>query len=143
MGPLKLDAFCEDFDRRGVDLMFDELDANVAQRYENAVTRTRNIGRSTRLARGWDPRTKSIVEGEISFRADAPFPLHTRFLGELRVAGKNDPLMLATDTVANSLYDHLVSLSVDAYLNRPRSISGWKLEDRVYGARDDAIEDII
>lgn len=140
---LKLDAFCEEFDRRGVDLMFDELDAKVAQRYDNAVTRTRNIGRSIRHAKGWDPRTKSLVEGEISFRADAPFPLHTRFLGELRVAGKTGPLMLATDTVANSLYDHLVSLSVDDYLNRPRSIAGWELEDRVYGARDDAIGDII
>ena len=123
--------------------MFDELDPNVAQRYVDAVDRTRNIGRSTRRVKGWDPRTESRVEGEISFQADAPFPLHTRFLGELRVAGKLDPLVLATDTVANSLHDHLVGLPAKAYLNRPQSIAGWELEDRVYGARDDAIEDIL
>ena len=140
---LKLDAFCEDAGRRGVDLMFDELDAKVAQRYDNAVDRTRNIGRSTRRVKGWNPQTNARVEGEISVRTDAPFPLHTRYLGQLRVAGKLDPLMLATDTVANSLYDHLVSLPAEAYLNRPRRIAGWELEDRVYGARDDAIEDII
>ena len=140
---LKLDAFCEDFGRQGVDLMFDELDAKVAQRYDNAVNRTRNIGRSNRRVKGWDPRTESRVEGEISFQADAPFPLNTRFLGQLRVAGKRDPLILATDMVANSLYDHLAGLPAVAYLNRPQSIAGWELENRVYGARDDAIEDIL
>lgn len=140
---LKLDAFCEDARRRGVDLMFDELDAKVAQRYDDAVNRTRNIGRSTRRVKGWNPATKSRVEGQISFRADAPFPLNTRFLGHLCVAGKQDPLILATDIVANSLYDHLVALPDEAYLNRPQSIAGWELEDRVYGAREDAIEDIL
>ena len=140
---LKLDAFCEDAGRQWIDLMFDELDAKVAQRYDDALNRTRNIGRSTRRVKGWDPQTKSRVEGEISFQANAPFPLHTRFLGELHVAGKLDPLVLATDIVANSLYDHLMSLPASAYLNRPQSIAGWELQDRVYGARDDAIEDII
>ena len=140
---LKLDAFCEDAGRQRIDLMFDELDATVAKRHDDAVDRTRNIGRSTRRVRGWNLLTKSSVEGAISFQADAPFSLHTRFLGELRVAGKLDPLVLATDTVANSLYDHLVGLPAEAYLNRPQSIAGWELEDRVYGARDDAIEDVL
>lgn len=140
---LKLDAFCEDIGRQRIDLMFDELDVRVAERYRDAIDRTRNIGRSTHRRKGWNPQTKSPVEGEISFQADAPFTLHTRFLGELRVAGKLDPLALATDTVANSLYDHLVALPAKAYLNCPQSIAGWELEDRVYGVRDDAIEDII
>ena len=140
---LKLDAFCKDYGRRRVDLLFDELDATIAQRYANAVDRTRNIGRSIRRVRGWNPETKSRVERQISFRTDAPFPLHTQFVGELRVAGKHDPLILATDTVANSLYDHLLNLPASAYLNRPQSIAGWGLEDRVYGAREGAIEDIL
>lgn len=140
---LKLDTFCDDFTRRRVDLLFDELDAKVAQRYGHAVDRTRNIGRSNHRVKGWNLLTESPVEREISFQTDAPFPLHTRFLGELRVAGKLDPLVLATDTVANSLYDHLVGLPATAYLNRPQSIARWELEDRVYGARDDAIEDIL
>ena len=114
---LKLDAFCEHAGRQRIDLIFDELDAKVAQRYDDAVNRTRNIGRSTRRVKGWNPQTNSRVEGEISFQADAPFPLHTRFLGELHVAGKLDPLVLATDIVANSLYDHLMTLPASAYLN--------------------------
>ena len=125
---LKLDAFCEDAGRRKIDLMFDELDAKVAKRHDNAVNRTRNIGRATHRVKGWNLLTKSPVEGEISFQADAPFSSHTRILGELRIAGKLDPLVLATDTVANSLYDHLVGLPAEAYLNRPQSIAGWELE---------------
>ena len=74
--------------------------------------------------------------------AFAPQKADTRFLGELHVARKQDPLVLATDTVANSLYDYLVGLPATAYLNRPQSIAGWELKDRVYGAGDDAIEDI-
>ena len=140
---LKLDAYCEGAGRQRIDLIFDQLDAKVAQRYDDAVNRTRNIGRSTRRVKGCNPQTNSRIEGENSFQADAPFPLHTRFLGELHVAGKLDPLVLATDIVANSLYDHLMSLPASAYLNRPQSIAGWELQDRVYGARDDAIEDII
>ena len=140
---LKLDAFCEDAGRQRIDLIFDELDTKVAQRYNDAVNRTRNIGRSTRRVKGWNPQTNSSVEREISLQTDAPFPLHTRFLGELHVLGKLDPLVLATDIVANSLYHHLVSLPASACLNRPQSIAGWELQDRVYGARNDAIEDII
>ena len=140
---LKLDAFCEDFGLQGVELMLDHLDRKAAQRYVEAVDRTRNIARSTHRLRGWNPQTKSAVEGEISFQADAPFPLHTRFLGDLLVVGKLDPLVLATDIATNSLYNHLVSLPSTAYLNCPQSIAGWELEDRVYGVRDDAIEDIV
>ena len=123
--------------------MFDELDPKVARRYNDTINRTRNIGHSTRRVKGWDPKTESIVEGQISFRADAHFPLNTSFLGHLSVAGKQDPLILATDIVANSLYDHLMGLPDEAYLNRPQSITGWELEDQVYGTREDAIEDIL
>ena len=40
---LKLDAFCEDFERRQVDLLFDEIDGKVAQHYRDVVERTRNV----------------------------------------------------------------------------------------------------
>lgn len=140
---LKLDAFCEDFKRRRVDMLFDEIDNTMAQGYRTVVDRTRNIGKSRRVVKGWNPETKSQVRGEISFEVHAPFPLNTRSLGELHVVGKADPLMLAADIVANSLYDHLRGLASDAFLNCRPSIDGWDLEDRVYGVSDNPIEDII
>lgn len=140
---LKLDAFCEEFRRRRVDLLFDKIDGKTIRDYRAVVDRTRNIGRSRHIVRGWDPETKSQVRGEISFEAHAPFPLNTRFLGELHVMGKTDPLMLAVDIIANSLYNHLLRLPPGAFLNHPSSIDGWELKDRVYGVIDNAIEDII
>ena len=141
---LKLDAFCEDFGRQRVDLMFDELDAKVAQRYDNAVNRTRNIGRSTRRVKGWDPRTESRVEGEISFRADAPFSVEhplSRATARRRQAGPAHPGNRHGGEFA--VRSPRGALPAEAYLNRPQSIAGWELEHRVYGAREDAIEDIL
>ena len=123
--------------------MFDALDGKEAQIYRTHIERTRNIGKSTRAVRGWNRETKSRVEAQLSFKAHAPFTLHTRFLGELVVAGKADPLVLAADIIANSLYNQLKSLAPTAPLNSPASIDGWILEDRVYGAMDNHIGDIL
>lgn len=140
---LKLDAFCEDFSRQRVDLYFDEIDEPLAKVYRAAIDVTRHVGDKTTTVKGWDPDAKKPVTGEIHIKAQAPIPLDVRFVGDLHVAGKSDPLVLATDVVANSLHYHLRSLPDDAYLNRPSSISGWVLAERVYGVREDAIEDLI
>ena len=140
---LKLDAFCEANQRYRVDLFFDEIDEGLAKLYRKAMDRTGNISKTKHVVKGWDPETKSQVQGEISFQAHASFPLDTQHLGDLHVVGKADPLILAADIVTNSLNDHLRRLPSDAFLNRPSSIAGWELESSVYGVRDNAIEDII
>ena len=140
---LKLNAFCTDHRYQKVDLLFDKIDDKAKQGYHNIVAGTRSISKSNRIVKGWDPETESQVQGEISVKIHASFPLDTLFLGELRVVGKTEPLILAADIVANSLYNHLLNLPSDACLNRPSSIKEWDLESRVYGVRDDAIEDII
>ena len=140
---LKLDAFCEDVGHHRVDLLFDALDGGVAQIYRAVIERTRQIGKSRTTVKGWNLETQSPVRGEIAVHAEAPFTLHTQFLGELRVAGKKEPLVLAADIVANSLYDHLLDLAPSAPLNSPASIEGWKLNCRVCGAMESAIGDSI
>ena len=150
---LKLDAFCNDNGYKRMIMLFDEIDNKVVQKYRKLVADTSNISNSINVVKGWNIETKSQVQGEISTKIDAPFPVDTRHLGELHVVGKNDPLILAADIVTNSLHYHLSNLSYDAFLNhpslnypplnRPSSIKGWDLEKRVYGVRDDAIEDII
>ncbi len=140
---IKLNAFCQDSRYQKVGLLFDEIDSNVAQKYREIIAEISNIGDSRYVVKGWNQETKSKVQREISFSIHASIPLGARFLGELHVVGKNNPLILAADIVTNSLYDHLSSLPHDAYLNRPSSIEGWNLKSRVYSVRDDAIEDII
>lgn len=140
---LKLNALVTDLKRNRIDLRFDEIDDAIADLCRQAIERTKNVGYNETTARGWDPATKSKVEGKIIINAYADVPLDATHIGDIDVAGKQDPLMLATDIVANALYHHLTKLPKDAHLNRPSSLAGWELKDRVYGARDDAIEDLI
>ena len=140
---LKLDDFCDACKRHRVDLFFDEINEKLTKLYRSAMDRTGNISKSKHVVKGWDRETNSKTHGEISFQASASFPLDTQHLGDLYVAGKADPLILAADIVTNSLNDHLRRLPPDAFLNRPSSIAGWELECRVYGVRDNAIEDLI
>lgn len=143
---LKLDCLCEDLGRKRVDVLFDETD--LADIYQETMERLKalSVGREY-TSKGYDPDAGKTVErkGKITLRVNGgAFPLDAVHLGDVRVVGKSDPLVLATDITANALLHHLrTALPPTAYLNRPESIAGWVLEDRVYGAREDAIEDII
>ncbi|MHB2210617.1 hypothetical protein [Methylobacterium sp. CM6257] len=142
---LKLDCLCADFSRKRVDVLFDETD--LAEIYQETVDRLRTLssGRDYTF-KGFDPDLKKPVvrKAKITMRVSSgDFPLDAVHLGTVRVVGKNDPLVLATDITANALLYHLSSLTPDTHLNRPESVAGWVLEERVYGAREDAIEDII
>lgn len=140
---LKLDALAAEFDLARVDLHFDELDTELARYYERTIEQLRNISYSCTEIKGWDSDAKIPVKGSISFQANASFQLGVTHIGKVKVVGKNDPLVLATDMVANALYYHLRNLPQGARLNAPSSISSWELGDRIWGVREDAIEDII
>lgn len=71
---LKLDDFCDDFQRHRVDLLFDEIDEGLAKLYRRAMDRTGNISKTKRVVKSWDRETTSRVQGEISFQANASFP---------------------------------------------------------------------
>lgn len=134
---LMLDTFAEQEGGRRVDIKFDQLDAAVAERYENALETTRNVSGSTHVVKGWDPEKRGKVTGKIDVRASAPFELDSKFLGRITVAGKDDPLVFAADVVANSLWRHLSKLAVDAKLNEASSVSGWEAESLVWGKDHD------
>lgn len=130
---LMLDTFAEQEQRKRVDIMFDQIDAPIAARYAKALEVTRNVSRTGKTVHGWDPDRKERVSGEIVIEAGAPFPLDSRFLGEISVVGKNDPIVFAADVVANSLWRHLRALPDKADLNGPTSVEGWPLGDLVWG----------
>ncbi len=143
---LKLDCLCEDMGRRRVDVLFDETD--LADIYREAMERPKNLsGGREYTFKGYDTDAGKPVErkAKITLQVNGgTFPLDAVRLGEISVVGKSDPLVLATDIVANALLHHLKKMVPPAgYLNRPESVAGWVLEDRVYGVREDAIEDVI
>ena len=138
---LKLDAFCADFHCEQVDLIFDTLNEGVARNYRKILDSTHKISHSSRIQTRRHPDPAERWTLRLETKIEAPFPLDTRFLGDLHVAGKGSPLALATDIVANGLYEHLRNLPADAPLNCPTSVKGWELEGRVYGVRENAFED--
>ncbi len=140
---LKLDALATDLKRACIDLYFDEIDAELSRHYEQTIGGLRNISAINHEVKGWNPITKQQVKGNITFTIKAPFELDIKRIGKIKVVGKNDPLVLATDMVTNALNHHLNNIHADAKLNAPSSIESWTLGNRVYGVRDDAIEDII
>jgi hypothetical protein len=134
---LMLDTFAEQEGGKTVDIKFDQLDAAVARRYEDALEITRNVSRSAHVVKGWDPKKREKLTGQIDVSASASFELDSKFLGKITVAGKDDPLVFAADVVANSLWRHLSKLHADAKLNAASSVSGWEAESLVWGKDHD------
>lgn len=144
---LRLDAFGEMTEQAHkapeVNLLFDETDKEVAERYEAAMARTANISARIEHVAGWDPSTSKRVQGTIAMQVkDTPFRIDTQYLGGIYVIGKEHPLVLAADIVTNYLAHHLGQLGTDAPLNAPSSIAGWELAERVWGVSDDASDDL-
>jgi hypothetical protein len=137
---LMLDTFAERENRKRVDILFDQIDAEVAARYEAALEITRNVSGSRTTVRGWDPdkgEKGERVSRDIIIKAGAPFPLDSRFLGKISVVGKDDPLIFAVDVVANSLWRHLCTLAPDAKLNDGASVASWPVGDLVWAKDSD------
>jgi hypothetical protein len=143
---LRLDAFVANMASQihtvqQVDLLFDQMD--VADRYEMLIQRTREISKAVTNVQGWDPAQKKRVKGSIEIAAKAPFRLDTQFIGNIEVFGKDHPLILAADLVANYLAHHLKKIPPYAPLNAPSSIAGWALEKLVWGVSDGATDDCL
>jgi hypothetical protein len=146
---LKLDALTADCGFRTVDLLTDQMDRPIAQLFQQMMARTQRVSSpEEKIVKGWDPIAQRKVSGSIRINVtDAhgqPIDwLDSKHLGGLVVLGKDDPLVFAADVVVNALHHHLGGLPSGAPLNQPSSIEGWELAERVYGVRDNAIEDLI
>ena len=142
---LKLDALGETYHDRLVDLRFDETDH--LDLFRKQADRVSTIGQpSKRTVKGWDEDKKVPVAADWTFHLQATnvdFQLEATHIGDLSIVGKSDPLVLAVDMVANHLWRHLVQLPPEAQLNAPSSIAGWSLEDRVWAAMDDGIQEFV
>ena len=140
---LRLDAYAEDHRSGIIDLVFDAADEGVMRRYQAAVERTRSISGTTSTTHGWHLEQKRRVSATVTTTVSSPIPVDVRFVGDLRVSAKDDPLVLAADIVANGINHQLRALPADAALHRPESLASWPLSHLVWGNRDNPIEDIL
>ncbi len=146
---LKLDAMASDCRVGVIDLMTDQLDRPIAKIFREMMDRVRTVGDpKEHVTSGWDrdagKKVYGMIRTSITDTAGNSLDwLGAKHLGDLVVLGKDDALVFAADVVVNALHHHLRSLPSDAPLNHPSSVAGWTLGDRVYGVRDDALEDKI
>jgi hypothetical protein len=141
---LKLDAYATDFGLKLIDLVTDEMDSPIAKKLNVRMEEMRSISYQQTTVKAFDLTARKPAPIKIIFGVkNPPFPLDVTHLGQLMVVGKDDPLVFAADVVANALNNHLSDIPSDAPLNAPSSIEGWILRDRVWGARDGAIEENI
>lgn len=139
---LKLDAFGQDKSLDLIDLRFDEIDDEIADHYREILMRLRSMKATSSQVKGWDKTAKAQVMGAVTTRITTSFEIDVTKIGGIEVIGKDDPLILLADMIANSLYRHLAALPILGPLNAPASISNWILAGSVYGVRDDAFEDL-
>ena len=112
-------------------------------RYKKALEITRNVSRTQETVKGWDPDRQEQVSRDLIINAGAPFPLDSRFLGEISVVGKDDPLIFLADVVANSLWRHLNAPPHNANLNYASSVATWPLGELVWGKDHEKLFDVI
>ena len=139
---LRLDEFAAAAHFAKIELVTDDMDRPILNGLRNAVDLTRSISSSETVVKAFNRNTGQRVEGKIRFSVpNPPFELNTQHLGGVGIAGKDDPLVFATDVVVNALADHLMSLPSDRPLNAPSSIAAWNLRDGVWGVADGMAED--
>jgi hypothetical protein len=141
---LLLNAYAEHFGVTQIDMATDQMDIPIAADLEERINEMRSISFSQTVLKAFDLTARQPLQKTITFKVnDPPFPINATHLGVLNVVGKDDPLVFATDAVVNALNDHLLSLSAAAPLSAHSSIQNWTLRDRVWGQRDDAIEETL
>ncbi|MFY2087895.1 DUF3800 domain-containing protein [Achromobacter xylosoxidans] len=141
---MKLDCWAIDHHREQVDLVFDEMDKKLERTLNKVKAGLEELAQSSHVVKGFDKVAQEHVTSTIEFSAkflNVDQPMSVERIGSVSVLGKEEPLVLLADCVANALAYHLGKLQVDSRLNAPASIAGWVLEKYVYGVRDDGFED--
>ena len=139
---LRLDALSQDYGLGIIELATDQIDIPVALGIEATIDRSRSITYSKTVVKAYDLPAKKPVQGTIEISVKAPFEIDVKNIGQLKIVGKDDPFVFATDVVTNALYDHLKALGPDKPLNAPVSVNGWAVADRILGVSDNAAEDL-
>ena len=138
---LKMEAFAKDYYCGSIDIKTDMIDKDFRKKIEATINELKNIMTPKHSkATAYNTKTQELLKGNYTTQIFG-CNINAKHLGSVSVLGKDDPIILAADIVANSLFRHLSTLESCNPLNHPSSIKGWALQKQVYGVRENAIED--
>jgi len=110
----------------------DRVDTPIAKSFRAEAERLLEPSRSS-VVTGFDPETRQVVKRELHFHTEFPPELQvtTQVKSlDLRIVGDDDPIVVAADVLANSLYHHFRGRGADQLykeLNRPEAVKGHPL----------------
>ena len=139
----KMEAFAEEFGFDEVIPLFDEIDTTKQEEYQKILNRFRNINNTqTITATAWDTQTNRVVKasGQVRFEVEN-FEIENR-VADIQVIGKNHPLILLADILANYTHNYMKSLPPDTPLHAPSSYKNFDLYPHIYGLTNDWLDDI-
>jgi len=133
-------AFCMDYvgPQFHLNVLTDKVDTPILKEFHDSAERLLNVGeKSVRKVTGFDPESKTVVTGSVSFEITQGNDSLGDFSGvSFDINVSDSALTLAADVVANSVHYHLTSLQKSnpgCALNTQEAIEGHRLAQIVYG----------
>ncbi|MDR0319576.1 MAG: hypothetical protein LBH81_02440 [Rickettsiales bacterium] len=143
----KMEAFAQDFEFDEVVPLLDEIDEGKKEEYEGLMDEFRNInGEKIINTTAWDKVNKKVIKrgGKISFSVKGLHHTENR-VSDINVVGKDNPLILLADILANYIHNYMIGLPEEASLHAPSSYIGFDLYENknLYGLTDNWLDDKI
>ena len=101
----KLEVYGEDARLNAIEVRFDDVDRSLFKSYEKKLDELRGTDDTMEDVMGYERATGVLHHGTVRTQIQGASAAVRRVAG-LAVAGKNDPLVLLVDIVANSLNDY-------------------------------------
>ncbi|GBU25107.1 hypothetical protein R83H12_01746 [Fibrobacteria bacterium R8-3-H12] len=137
----KMEAFAEDYNFNLTPLI-DEISEDKENEYLSLINEFRNINYSEEkiTLTAWDKIKKQVVEssGKITFSTN--LSIENR-VNDIKVVGKDNPLILLADILANYIHHYMLSLSESEPLHAPSSYIDFDLYNNIYGLIDGWMDD--
>ncbi|WP_010161903.1 hypothetical protein [Sphingomonas sp. PAMC 26617] len=113
----------------------DRVDTPIAKSFRREADRLLDTAPRKTVASGFDPVANKVIKREIHF--DTHWPEELRITTQvksldLKIVSDTDPVVVAADVLANSLYHHFRNRGPDelyAELNRPIAVAGHPLAE--------------
>jgi len=138
----KMEAFAEEFDYDYLTPLTDEISKNKKEEYMNLINefRTMNYSEEKINLTAWDKINKKIARSSGKITSSTDYPIENR-IKDIEVVGKDNPLILLADILANYIHNYMLDLPESAKLHSPNSYIDFDLRNNIYGLIDNWTDD--
>lgn len=140
----KMEAFAENYGYDEVTPYIDKIDKNKFQEYSEILNKFRNINETANISQtAYNTKTKKLQKysAKINFQV-VDFEFDNR-IADIKVEGKEHPLVLLADILANYTRYYMQQLPNTTHLHAPQNYQNFDLFPYIYGLSDKWLDDYI